>query len=193
MHFPEYLCLKQHLIIIAGMLHVLSHGMAEVHVPVRSSRSTLTISPYTRTLKNIASHLTLEDLSSIKLILQSENWFKKKTLDELKNPQELIRLLQGRSLISNEDLGFLSTLLKEIHRKDLAKMLQSDMSDLCGDGDPKMKTAPGEDTGGSQPLSQMSVDEYDEDDNEVIMSSQSSLSDEEKLQVLNIKKVSDCQ
>lgn len=193
MHFPEYLCLKQHLIIIAGMLHVLSHGMAEVHVPVRSSRSTLTISPYTRTLKNIASHLTLEDLSSIKLILQTENWFKKKTLDELKNPQELIRLLQGRSLISTEDSHFLSTLLKEIHRKDLAKMLQSDVSDLCRDGDPKMKTAPEEDTAGSQPLSQMSVDECDEDDNEVIMSSQSSLSDEEKLQVLNIKKVSDCQ
>lgn len=168
------------------MLHVLSHGMA-----VRSSF--LTISPYTRTLKNIASHLTLEDLSSIKLILQTENWFKKKTLDELKNPQELIRLLQGRSLISTEDSHFLSTLLKEIHRKDLAKMLQSDVSDLCRDGDPKMKTAPEEDTGGSQPLSQMSVDECDEDDNEVIMSSQSSLSDEEKLQVLNIKKVSDCQ
>lgn len=192
MHFPEYLCLKQHLIIIAGMLHVLSHGMAEVHVPVRS-RSTLTISPYTRTLKNIASHLTLEDLSSIKLILQTENWFKKKTLDELKNPQELIRLLQGRSLISTEDSHFLSTLLKEIHRKDLAKMLQRDIgSDICQDCDQK-KTAREEDTGGSQPLSQMSVDEYDEDDNEVIMSSQSSLSDEEKLQVLNIKKVSDCQ
>lgn len=191
MHFPKYLCLKQHLIIIAGMLHVLSHGMAEVYV--RSSRSTLTISPYTRTLKNIAICLTQEDFSSIKLILQSENLFKKKTLDELKNPQELIRLLQGRSLISTEDLGFLSTLLKEIHRKDLAKMLQRDIgSDICQDCDQK-KTAREEDTGGSQPLSQMSVDEYDEDDNEVIMSSQSSLSDEEKLQVLNIKKVSDCQ
>lgn len=72
-------------------------------------------------------------------------------------------------------------------------MLQNDGSDLCQDGGPK-KTAPEEDTGGSQPLSQMSIDdEYDDDDNEVIMSSQSSLSDEEKLQVLNIKKVSDCQ
>lgn len=171
---------------------MLCHEMAEIPVSVRPSRSKLTISPYTRTLKNIAIHLTQEEFSSIKLILQSENWFKKKTLDELKNPQELIRLLQGRSLISTEDLGFLSTLLKEIHRKDLAKMLQSNGSDLCQDGDLK-KTAREEDTGGSQPLSQMSVDEYDDDDNEVIMSSQSSLSDEEKLQVLNIKKVSDCQ
>lgn len=176
--------------IIAGMLHVLSHGMAEISV--RSSRLTLTISPYTRTLKTIASNLTPEDLSSIKLILQSENWFKKKTLDELKNPQELLRVLQGRGLISKGKQSFLSTLLTEIHRKDLAKMLQSDASDLSPDGD-FTKTAPEENTGGSQPLSQMSVDEYDDDDNEVIMSSQSSLSDEEKLQVLNVKKVSDCQ
>lgn len=180
--------------IIAGMLHVLTHAydseMAEISV--RSSRLTLTISPYTRTLKTISTNLTEEDLSSIKLILQSENWFKKKTLDELKNPQELLRVLQGRGLISKGNQSFLSTLLTEIHRKDLAKMLQSDGSDLCLDGDPK-KTAREEDTGGSQPLSQMSVDEYDDDDNEVIMSSQSSLSDEEKLQVLNVKKVSDCQ
>lgn len=179
--------------IIAGMLHVLTHAFGMAEISVRPSRSTLTISPYTRTLKNIATNLTPEDLSSIKLILQSENWFKKKTLDELKNPQELLRVLQGRSLLSREDHTFLSTLLKEIHRKDLAKMLQNDGSDLCQDGGPK-KTAPEEDTGGSQPLSQMSIDdEYDDDDNEVIMSSQSSLSDEEKLQVLNIKKVSDCQ
>lgn len=171
------------------MFHVLANGMEEKSVRAPG----LTISPYTKWLKKIASNLTSEDLSSMKLILQSENWFKKKTLDELKNPQELIRVLQGRSLISRENLGFLSTLLEEIHRKDLAKMLQSDGSDLCQDGVPQ-KNAPTEDTGGSQPLSQMSVDEdFDSDDNEVIMSSQSSISDEEKLQVLNLKKVSDCQ
>lgn len=182
--------------IIAGMLHVLTHAYDSVmaEISLRSSRLTLTISPYTRTLKTIATNITEEDLSSIKLILQAENWFKKKTLDDLKNPQELLRVLQGRGLISKGNQSFLSTLLTEIHRKDLAKMLQSDGSgsDLTPDGD-CTKTAPEENTGGSQPLSQMSVDEYDDDDNEVIMSSQSSLSDEEKLQVLNVKKVSDCQ
>lgn len=178
------------------MLHVLTHAYDSVmaEISLRSSRLTLTISPYTRTLKTIATNITEEDLSSIKLILQAENWFKKKTLDDLKNPQELLRVLQGRGLISKGNQSFLSTLLTEIHRKDLAKMLQSDGSgsDLSPDGD-CLKTAPEENTGGSQPLSQMSVDEYDDDDNEVIMSSQSSLSDEEKLQVLNVKKVSDCQ
>ena len=160
------------------MLHVLSHPMAEV------ARSPWTLSSYSKNLKNVASHITSENLSAMKLIMQSEGYLKKQTLDDLKNPHEFLRVLLGRSLISNKDTSFLSFLLKEINRNDLVKILEND--DLCLDGPEPPPKNPPEDT--SPPLSQMSVDDYDECDDD-IMSSQNSISDEEKLQ--NKMKVSD--
>ncbi|XP_061182127.1 uncharacterized protein LOC133190484 [Saccostrea echinata] len=163
------------------MLHVMAHStsrMAEVvsvHSPGPSTHAS--ISPFSRSLKMISQQLTVEDFSTLKLILQSENLLKKQTLDNLKNPQELLRVLLGRHLVSQENTSLLESHLKEIGRIDLAKLLPS--IELCQDGD---ECLPDENSNSQN--SQMSIDEDDDE----IMSSQSSISDEEKLM---LKKVSE--
>lgn len=159
------------------MLHVISNKMAEFKSPGPS------ISPFTRRLKYIALNLTNDDFSTLKLVVQSDDILKKQVLDELKNPQDLLRILQGRSLIHRGNTQLLFCLLEEIGRKDLAKLLVE--PDICSDGVEESPTVPEDNTCTS---SQMSVDDIDDD--EIIMSSQGSISDEEKLM---LKKMSDCE
>ncbi|XP_062617888.1 uncharacterized protein LOC134279497 [Saccostrea cucullata] len=160
------------------MLHVMANStsrMAEVtsvHSPGSSSHSSI-LSPFSKSLKSISQQLTSDDFSTLKLILQSENLLKKQTLDNLKNPQELLRVLLGRHLVSQENTSLLESHLKEIGRSDLAKLLPS--AELCQDGNECLQ-----DGYSNSQNSQMSIDDEEEDDDEIMLS-QNSLSDEEKL------------
>jgi len=81
-------------------------------------------SPFAKALNTVAASLTTADVSSLKLLLISDNIFKKNVLDKCSNGADILIQLVHSGYLSRKSLTFLSDMLIEIHRKDLAKDLQ---------------------------------------------------------------------
>lgn len=81
------------------------------------------ISKFARLLLNISLHLTPEDLSNIKLVLEVDGVLKRKTLDSLLNTADLFRLLYSRKIVQEDNLNLLTEILKQIHRYDCVKLI----------------------------------------------------------------------
>lgn len=71
------------------------------------------ISKFARLLLNISLHLTPEDLSNIKLVLEVDGV----------NTADLFRLLYSRKIVQEDNLNLLTEILKQIHRYDCVKLI----------------------------------------------------------------------
>lgn len=82
------------------------------------------ISKFARLLLKISLHLTPEDLSNIRLVLEVDGVLKRKTLDSLVNTADLFRLLYSRKIVQEDNLNLLMEILKQINRYDCVKLIQ---------------------------------------------------------------------
>ncbi|KAK3090469.1 hypothetical protein FSP39_012125 [Pinctada imbricata] len=146
-----------------------------------------------KVLVQISRQINTEELSNLKLMTMANKKIRLQDFDRLKNPGDFLSLLYRRNYYHEKDTSFLEMILEEVGRKDLSKILFRHMMEYGGgdvrlekDGDSTEHT----ESPSSSLEGQMSVDGsldrddlYDRDE-EPMQSSQNSISDDEKLQLL---------
>ena len=167
----------------------------DIQVPDSSNR-------FGKVLVQVSRQITTEELSNLKLFTLANKNIRRSDFDKLKNPGDFLSWLLSRNYCSEKNTDFLEELLCDIGRKDLAKIIhkatelassslesdgpqtdgpQTDGPETDGpraDGDPSGESA------GASLESIMSIDVTLERDEEPMQSSQNSISDDEKLQIL---------
>lgn len=89
-----------------------------------NSKETLNITPLAQLLLEIAHHLSENELSEMKLLLEVSGHIRQREGDSLRNPADLLKFMFHKRLVCDENLALITETLGHIHRLDCVKKIQ---------------------------------------------------------------------